>query len=438
MDVQDEVSIDAHGLVDRERSNSATPGRARSASGLLTGAAGVITAAAGSLLLRDWNEAVYIKTLAVLAFTAAAMLAMDLLVYRVQLNPTTGMAQQPIRPLDLTRVAQKLAAFWLTIGIIAVLYALVPEYSNVFYQPFKDAALYLLPGVVVASPFYIAYVDCRQRDPVDAYAQLALLLAGRKPAHWDALAVHARSWLVKAFFTPLMFVFVSSDLSLMWSAPLLLLFDFKHIFPRLVDLFYLIDVLLAVIAYTLTLRVIDNHIRSVEPTIGGWIICVICYRPLIDAQAPYIQYELDKLIWGDVFAPYPWLYVLWGSVILALIFIYAWSTTAFGLRFSNLTNRGIITSGPYRWVKHPAYIAKNLSWWMISVPFVAGAGWPIAVKSCLMLCAVNSIYYLRARTEERHLSADPAYRDYQLFIAKHGLLARLKGLVVKAPRLDNG
>ncbi|WP_162913940.1 methyltransferase family protein [Taklimakanibacter lacteus] len=378
------------------------------------------------MLLRDWSEVVYIKTLAVLAISAATMLAMDIFVYRVQLNPTTELAQQPVRPLNWLRLFQKLAGFWITIGVIAALYALIPEYANAFYRPFKDAALYLLPGVVVASPFYIAWVDRRQRDPEDAYAQLAAFLIGRRSVDRAALALHARGWLVKAFFIPLMFVYVHDDLKAMWTAPLLPVLAFEHIFPRLIDLFYLIDVLLAAIAYTLTLRVIDNHIRSVEPTIGGWVICVICYRPLVDAQAPYIQYELDKLHWGDVFAPWPWVYVLWGSLILVLAFIYVWSTVIFGLRFSNLTNRGIIASGPYRWVKHPAYLAKNLSWWMISVPFVAGAGWPIALQSCLMLGAANMIYYLRARTEERHLSADPAYRKYKAYMAEHDLFARLR------------
>jgi protein-S-isoprenylcysteine O-methyltransferase Ste14 len=310
---------------------------------------------------------------------------------------------------------------------------LIPEYSNPFYAPFKDAALLLLPGLLVMSPFYIAYVDRRQNDPCDAYAQLAMLLGGNRPANWGLLQTHARGWLVKAFFTPLMFVYVHNDLAAMWSSRFITQLDFQHIFPRLYDLFFLLDVLLATIAYTLTLRILDNHVRSVEPTIGGWIICVICYRPLTDMQAPYIQYELDNVYWGSVFAPHPLLYVLWGSAILLLVFIYVWSTAAFGLRFSNLTHRGIITNGPYRWVKHPAYLAKNLSWWMISVPFVAGGGWLVAIQSCLMLGAVNLIYYLRAKTEERHLAADPVYRDYQDYIARHGLFARLFG----TPPADN-
>lgn len=395
-----------------------------SASSPWTGAAGVFAALASTVLLRDWAEAAYLKTLAVLGLSAAAMLAVDFFVYRIHLNPTTGLARQPVRPFDLLRFSHKLAGFWITIGTIAALYAVLPEYGNAFYQPFKDAAFYLLPGLVVASPFYIAYVDRRQRDPLDAYAQLPLFLAGRHQANRTALAAHARSWLVKAFFLPLMFVYANNGLNALWAAPLLPQLDFQHVFTRLIELLYLLDVLLAAITYTLTLRVIDTHIRSTEPTIGGWAICLICYRPFVEAQGRYVQYELDNLNWETVLAPYPWAYALWGSAILLLVFIYVWSTAAFGLRFSNLTHRGIITSGPYRWVKHPAYLAKNLSWWLIAVPFIAGAGWVTAAQSCLLLGAANLVYYLRARTEERHLDADPVYRDYQAFIAEHGLVAR--------------
>ena len=32
---------------------------------------------------------------------------------------------------------------------------------------------------------------------------------------------------------------------------------------------------------------------------------------------------------------------------LALLVVYVWATTAFGIRFSNLTHRGIFANGPY-------------------------------------------------------------------------------------------
>ena len=403
------------------------PGRPRSATPMLTGLVGVAAAVAAALLLRDWLQPVWLKSLAVLGATAAAMLAVELGIHRTHLNPTTGLALQPLRPFDAVRVACKLVAFWITIGCIGFAYWLLPEYARDLYAPFKQAALHCLPALLILSPFYIGWVDRRQRDPVDAYAQLSALLAGHRPADWSLLRAHALGWLVKAFFLPLMFGFATSNLSLMWSRPLLPdPLSFAAVFDRIVDLLYLLDVLLAAIAYTLTFRLIDTQMRSVESTLGGWLICLICYQPFVRGFGDnYLIYESDKLYWDGAFAPFPWLHVAWGCAILALVFVYAWSTAAFGLRFSNLTNRGIITNGPYRWLRHPAYVAKNLSWWMISVPFIAGAGWSVALQSCLMLCGVNLVYFLRAKTEERHLSKDPAYREYSAFMARHGLVAML-------------
>jgi len=394
---------------------------------MLTGVAGVMAALVAAVLLRDWLQPVWLKALAVLTIAAVAMLAIDLGVYRVQLNPTTGLAQQPLRPFDLLRVARKLIGFWATIGFVAFLYWLLPEYAADLYQPLFSAGLWCLPALLVLSPFYVAYVDRRQREPEDAYAQLSGLLAGHPPSDWKPLRIHALGWLVKAVFLPLMFGFVSKDLSLMWSRPLLPeTLAFGPIFDRLIDLFYLLDVLLACIAYALTFRLIDTHMRSVEPTVGGWVICLVCYEPFVRGFGDnYFTYEKDNLYWGNVFAPYPWLYVAWGTLILALVFVYVWSTAAFGLRFSNLTNRGIVTSGPYRWLKHPAYISKNLSWWLISVPFISALGWNVALQSCLLLACANLVYFLRAKTEERHLSQDPAYREYSAFMAEHGLVSML-------------
>jgi hypothetical protein len=402
--------------------------RPRSASTPWTGLAGLAAAGLAAMLVRDWLQPDWLKTLEVMGAAAGAMMLVDALLYHTWLSPTTGLTQAALRPLDAQRVALKLSGLWISIGALAVAYALPAEYSGELYASFKSAALWCLPGLAVASPFYIAYVDRRQRDPSDAYQQLGSLLIGRRPIDWSLLRAHALGWAVKGFFLPLMFAFTHSGLVALWASdgipsPA----DFPQFFSFLIDAFYLCDVLLATVAYALTLRLLDTHIRSVEPTIFGWLICLVCYPPFVNGSLnAYLSYEKDELYWGAVFAPHPALYVAWGTAILVLVGIYLLATVVFGLRFSNLTNRGIITSGPYRWVKHPAYLSKNLSWWLISVPFVAGAGWVVAVQSCALLAGVNLVYFLRAKTEERHLRADPAYRDYEAFIAEHGLVAVLR------------
>lgn len=91
---------------------------------------------------------------------------------------------------------------------------------------------------------------------------------------------------------------------------------------------------------------------------------------------------------------------------LAAFTIYAWAMLSFGLRFSNLTNRGIIERGPYRFVRHPAYVSKGLAWWLELLP-------SLTASSAIFLLLLNGVYALRAWTEERHLSLDPDYRAYK-------------------------
>lgn len=50
--------------------------------------------------------------------------------------------------------------------------------------------------------------------------------------------------------------------------------------------------------------------------------------------------------------------------------IYAWASWALGLKASNLTNRGIVTTGPYKYIRHPAYICKNTAWLIGGIPMV--------------------------------------------------------------------
>jgi protein-S-isoprenylcysteine O-methyltransferase Ste14 len=90
---------------------------------------------------------------------------------------------------------------------------------------------------------------------------------------------------------------------------------------------------------------------------------------------------------------------------------------ALGLRASNLTNRGIVSGGPYRFVRHPAYATKNLAAWIAALPALADAfarSWSLGlwILACVILWTM--IYVVRALTEERHLlMLDNGYAEYQ-------------------------
>jgi protein-S-isoprenylcysteine O-methyltransferase Ste14 len=80
---------------------------------------------------------------------------------------------------------------------------------------------------------------------------------------------------------------------------------------------------------------------------------------------------------------------------------------ALAFKASNLTNRGIVSHGPYARVRHPAYAAKNLAWWIGALPnlyaIFASGNLRYGLYALLSLSGWTLLYVLRAITEERHL-----------------------------------
>ena len=128
--------------------------------------------------------------------------------------------------------------------------------------------------------------------------------------------------------------------------------------------------------------------------------------------------------WALWFADQPVLLGVIGALLVLLTGIYAWATVTFGYRFSNLTHRGILTNGPYAFSRHPAYLSKNLFWLISTVPFLTTGSWVDAFRTTAMMGIVAGVYYWRAKTEERHLGADPAYQEYHAWMERNGLVPR--------------
>jgi protein-S-isoprenylcysteine O-methyltransferase Ste14 len=256
-----------------------------------------------------------------------------------------------------------------------------------------------------------------------------LVLGGWRRTDWRLIRLHLLGWTIKAFFLPLMTVYLGNELRSLYAALDASNTGSVSTYQVFYHLSYAIDLLFCVVGYGATIRLFDAGIRSVEPSVAGWLVALVCYQPFYSVIGRfYLQYD-DQTFWDNWLQPWPAVQAVWGTLIILLSSIYALCTVAFGLRFSNLTHRGIITGGPYRLSKHPAYLAKNLSWWLISVPFVSELGWAAALRNCCLLALLNLLYFARARTEERHLSHDPTYVAYALWINEHGLLRRLGRLL---------
>jgi protein-S-isoprenylcysteine O-methyltransferase Ste14 len=211
----------------------------------------------------------------------------------------------------------------------------------------------------------------------------------------------ARTLMMKFFFAPLLISWTINNY-----------FHAAHLFSDfhwgplwlhilLVHLLITLDVSIFTCGYLTELPQLKNTVKSVDATVLGWFVCLVCYPPLnsfffIPFDHPIIDssWSVSTIVQQLALLP-----------ILFLWMVYVWSSSALGFKASNLSNRGIVSHGPYRFLRHPAYTSKVLIWVIEAV---------VLGKYYLALCCTFIIvYFLRAWTEERHLMKDPDYLAYQ-------------------------
>lgn len=232
------------------------------------------------------------------------------------------------------------------------------------------------------------------------------------------------AWVVKLFFAPLMIVWLTQHIFTLinnWHS----LFQNFEIFSSDFVLFFtnyffwtafttilFFDVFFFTIGYLVEMPALKNKIKSVEPTLIWWAVAILCYPPF--------NSTVTDIVWwySTDFPKFENVTMLIGLNVLLLVLmsIYARASLALWFKASNLTNRWIVVKGPYKYVRHPAYICKNTAWVIGSIPMIY-AGFVYENTSLfavlLSLLVWIFLYYMRAITEENHLSADPEYRAYK-------------------------
>jgi len=216
--------------------------------------------------------------------------------------------------------------------------------------------------------------------------------------------------IVKIFFLPLMINFFFNNyfsiksqigninsLSVLFSAD-----SFNYLlYPFLLSSVFMIDTLYFSFGYAVESKLLNNKVKSVEPTILGWAVAIVCYPPFNGLFTDYASwYANDYAIFSTTTATF-----IARIFVVLFLLIYLSATIALGAKCSNLTNRGIVSRGPYKFIRHPAYISKNIAWWITIIPV-------FSIYSFLSMFAWSFIYYVRAVTEERHLIKDLDYQDY--------------------------
>jgi protein-S-isoprenylcysteine O-methyltransferase Ste14 len=339
----------------------------------------------------------------------------------------------PADPVESPRARRTLAfRYWgWSLGIttaLLLLYRSHPYYVGILGSP--DAPLPASRVQFSLLVIYLGYVFVIMSAPFrgDISGSKTLLVAdlleslpgrlrrhwwGPQPAYEESVPITPEtrtallSILVKAYFLPIMLDFFLDHLAGLsqaghrWATsvgPPTMHMGLDLVFASL----FLVDTGIFVYGYAVESERFGTKIRSVEPTLFGWVVALACYPPFNSATSQLLPTDVGHttLIRNlDVLLAFR-------LIAVVLYFIYVWASVALGTRASNLTNRGIVSSGPYAYVRHPAYIAKNVAWWFETLPKMTT---PI---HALSLIGLNLIYFLRAVTEERHLRADPDYVAY--------------------------
>ncbi len=208
------------------------------------------------------------------------------------------------------------------------------------------------------------------------------------------------SSLVKIFYVPLVTSWVYNECVFLSGLTSLNFSDFNAVNHAAIRALISIDVAIFAFGYLSELPQLNNQIRSVENTFLGWVVCLMCYPPFNYVSFFPFDYKLF-----DEWEPAHGTYAKVASFSILLLWaIYVWASIALGPRASNLTNRGIVRSGPYRYVRHPAYSSKVVLWGI--------SGVFLGIYNFFLVVGFVLVYALRAWTEERHLGADPDYQAY--------------------------
>jgi protein-S-isoprenylcysteine O-methyltransferase Ste14 len=215
-------------------------------------------------------------------------------------------------------------------------------------------------------------------------------------------------WIVKIFFIPFMLGVATNQFTHIWqraAAPDFVsnLLQFQTFYLCWLILIDFVDTGVATFGYAYESRGLNNTVRSVDFSFLGWFAALICYPPFNSVTMSYLplssgpSFTLDNVYLDIAFK------------VLSLIFLtlFTVATINLGAHFSNLCHRGLVTTGLYGIVRHPAYSCKLISW----VLSLCATG--LIIYSWFFLIAWAAIYALRALTEERHLlKVDPAYGEY--------------------------
>jgi len=336
------------------------------------------------------------------------------------------------KKLDIVRLLKRSLARYLV--WLGVLYAATGVFeAHAFY--FRTGAslaffswfvkLYLIFGL----PYFLLTLTLKSSvtedfyDPairlIHIFKQLTLGLA--RGRFGSAFAVLKKRYnrkvllnlVMKAYFIPVMAgqVYYNLNNAIRFSSFNFGNYDFFTICLWITAILWLMDTTNATLSYCLESRWIENRSRSIDMTLGGWMVCLMCYAPLNGITGAVFQFapfagmrHPESIISQDI----TFLYVI-KLIEIAVLVVHIYADVSLGPSVANITLKKLQTRGLYGVIRHPGTNSKLLLWWIQAVFYaefwkggylLGHLGW-------------NGIYILRALTEERHLSRHEEYMEYR-------------------------
>jgi protein-S-isoprenylcysteine O-methyltransferase Ste14 len=285
-------------------------------------------------------------------------------------------------------------AFVYLIGIIIINY--LPYYQDILNARIQNIFIYIYLTYLIIAPVYYYFFSTRysENKPLLFLRGIKRVFTKFRLKEEEKMAILFMG--VKIFFLPLMIKFCLGNYGALKNMT-----DNFMWYPFALTLIFTLDTIVFTFGYTFEFKSLNNVVKSVEPTLFGWVVALICYPPFNGMVGKHIPWGASD--YAHFWTP-EWT-IFFQIILLGFLLTYLWATFALGPKASNLTNRGIVSRFPYSIVRHPAYISKNLVWWITMIPII---NW----KFALGMSFWTLIYFFRAITEERHLLKDPDYVKY--------------------------
>lgn len=315
---------------------------------------------------------------------------------------------------------------------------LFPAYDNATNLAWLREALMPTLAFVIPASFALIYTTefilGEKRDGTYQFGLLARMQV--RSINWTIFFDGVREWLLRTFFLLINFY------GAVWYIGYLrenglpdINGDFVEFIARLDLAIFGLIVLSILPGYIFASRLIHTELKKVDRTWFGWAINLCCYPPIngaiFGAWVRYVPASETMSIyqtvppWAYHTAAHPALLLLVGALVIFFAIIHLWGEAIVGIRAANISMRGIVTTGPFAFTKHPIYVSKCLQWATLYFPVLNAVGVVNPIQSGILFMLVCAIYVGRSLSEERLLATDSTYVRYALFMDEESLFARI-------------